>query len=320
MWFCISKMKLKTYQKVLTGIFVFLVFACFIATGFFLNSLHVSQVEAFRNLSGKIDNLDRDFNFKINEVQGNLSETKADLAATDNLLAATGQVLNNTNRELRTISGSVGNLDRELDILKASAGEDFSGIIEDAVKSVVTIRTDSGQGTGFIIHEDGYVVTNAHVISDGRGFLASRIQAITSKQRVRDARFLGHNSSLDIALLKISGDYDVLDFGNSDGVDIGEKVIAIGNPLGLQFSVSQGIVSAVRRRGSNGLNAYIQTDAALNPGNSGGPLINQEGEVIGINNFKLKGGENLGFALESNYMKNSLNEISQKVLNYTLIS
>lgn len=313
-------MKLKTHQKILTGIFVFLVFACFTTTGFFLNSLHVGQAEAFRNLSGKIDDLDRDFNFKINGVREDLSETRAGLAATDNLLETTGRALNNTNEELKTISGSVGNLDKELDVLKASAGEDFSRIIEDAVKSVVTIRTDSGQGTGFIVHEDGYVVTNAHVISDGMGFLAPRIQAITSNQRVRDARFLGHNSSLDIALLKISGDYEVLDFGDSDGVDIGEKVIAIGNPLGLQFSVSQGIVSAVHRRGANGLNAYLQTDAALNPGNSGGPLINQEGEVIGINNFKLEGGENLGFALESNHMKNSLNEISRKVLNHTLIS
>ena len=102
-------------------------------------------------------------------------------------------------------------------------------------------------------------------------------------------------------------------------VQVGEKVIAIGNPLGLQFSVSQGIVSATHREGANRLNAYIQTDAALNPGNSGGPLINTEGKVIGINNFKIGGGESLGFALESNYIEETINEIAQEELGVELL-
>jgi len=83
---------------------------------------------------------------------------------------------------------------------------------------------------------------------------------------------------------------------------VGEKVIAIGNPLGLSLSVTEGIVSGVHRIGDNNLPAYIQTDAALNPGNSGGPLINTDGKVIGINNFKISGTESLGFALESDYI------------------
>ena len=119
--------------------------------------------------------------------------------------------------------------------------------------------------------------------------------------------------------MKIEGDYNVLNFANSDNVQIGEKVIAIGNPLGLQFSVSEGIVSAVHREGISELNSYIQTDAALNPGNSGGPLINKNGEVIGINNFKINTGESLGFALESNYIIESVNKIGQNSINKTLI-
>ena len=107
--------------------------------------------------------------------------------------------------------------------------------------------------------------------------------------------------------------------GNSDKVQVGEKVIAIGNPLGLQFSVSQGIISAVHRIGINGIEAYLQTDAALNPGNSGGPLINTQGKVIGINNFKIGSGENLGFALESNYIIDSVNDIYFQLFNETLI-
>ena len=283
------------------------------ATGILLNLIYTSQITAAEELDEKINNLGSDINSEINKLTNNLIETREDLVKTR------GDLID-TKKEVESVSGSIGNLDKEIDLLKASAGEDFSGIIEDAVKSVVTIKTNTGsQGTGFIIHEDGYIVTNAHVLANEGGYLASSIQAITFKQKTKDAEFLGHNNELDIALLKISGDYNELDLGNSDRINIGEKVIAIGNPLGLQFSVSQGIVSAVHRRGVNGLEAYIQTDAALNPGNSGGPLINQKGRVIGINNFKISGGENLGFALESNYIEESINEISQKVLNETLI-
>jgi len=209
---------------------------------------------------------------------------------------------------------SLQSLDVQFDLLKASAGEDFSGIIEDVVKSVVTIRTDVGQGTGFIISDDGYLITNAHVLVG-----AHEVKAITYKQKIMNANFIGYDADFDIALLKVSGNYDELKFANSNNVQTGEKVIAIGNPLGLQFSVSEGIVSAVHRTGMNGIDAYIQTDAALNPGNSGGPLINKQGKVIGINNFKISTGESLGFALESNYIKEAVNSISQQALNETLL-
>ena len=132
-------------------------------------------------------------------------------------------------------------------------------------------------------------------------------------------RLIGYDDNIDLALLKISGDCDKLSLGDSDKVQVGEKVIAIGNPLGLQFSVSQGIVSAIHREGPNGLDAYIQTDTPLNPGNSGGPLIDQNGRVIGINNFKIGDSESLGFALESNYIKSTVNDISQKSVGEKLI-
>ena len=209
---------------------------------------------------------------------------------------------------------TIGSLGTEFDELKATASSDFSGIIGQVVESVVTIRTDVAQGTGFIITEDGYIVTNAHVLVGGR-----EIQTITSNQKQTSAEFIGYNGDMDIALLKISGSYNDLNFADSDNIQVGEKVIAIGNPLGLQFSVSEGIISAIHREGINGIKAYIQTDAALNPGNSGGPLIDTSGEVIGINNFKVSGGESLGFALESNYIKIGVNQISQELLNRTLI-
>ena len=252
-----------------------------------------------------------ELNNNVEEINSKILELQAD---TQNKISGLTENIVQTNQELKALGSQLGSIDEEISLLKASTSEDFSGIIEDAVKAVVTIRTDVGQGTGFIITEDGYLVTNAHVLSGGR-----EVEAINYEQDIIGAEFIGYESNLDIALLKIEGNYDKLTLDNSNMVQVGEKVIAIGNPLGLQFSVSEGIVSAIHRTGLGDLEAYIQTDAALNPGNSGGPLINKEGKVIGINNFKVGTGENLGFALESNYIKEAVNNIAEKALNQTLI-
>ena len=244
----------------------------------------------------------------------NYNDLDAGIKDTQSKITTLTETLIKTQGEINTLGVHVTTINEEFDLLKASAGEDFSGIIEDSVRGVITIRTDVSQGTGFIISKDGYIVTNAHVISG-----AKEIIAITYNQEVINVEFIGYEINFDIALLKIPGEYDRLRLDNSEDVQIGEKVIAIGNPLGLQFSVTEGIVSAVHRTGLNGEDAYIQTDAALNPGNSGGPLINKEGKVIGINNFKIGSGESLGFALESNYIKEVVNYISEEKLNQTLI-
>ncbi|HLA23485.1 MAG TPA: trypsin-like peptidase domain-containing protein [Candidatus Nanoarchaeia archaeon] len=290
-------MALEKHHKWLIGGFSSFVLISLIAMGTFLYLFYVKIDLNYDNLNQKI--LDSQL-----ETQGQISEL------TENLMQ-TNEILNS----------EIGSLNQELSLLQASAGEDFSGIIEEVRKSVVTIKTSAGfEGTGFLISEDGYVVTNAHVIADKSGYLATVIQTIGYQKNTENAEFIGYDGTLDIALLKISGDHKFLEFENSDSVQIGEKVIAIGNPLGLSFSVSQGIVSGVHRIGGNGIEGYIQTDAALNPGNSGGPLINKESKVIGINNFKISSGESLGFALESNYIIEAVNEISQKKLNQTLIN
>ncbi|MBR9705232.1 trypsin-like serine protease, partial [Candidatus Pacearchaeota archaeon] len=170
------------------------------------------------------------------------------------------------------------------------------------------------QGTGFILTTDGFVVTNAHVLSGARF-----ADGILSNSGVEGMDLIGYNLTLDLALLKIDGTYEPLKLGDSNDVRVGEKVIAIGNPLGLGFSVSEGIVSGVHREGlERDLFAYIQTDAALNPGNSGGPLINTDGVAIGINNFKARG-ENIGFALESNHLKSGVNDITMRKLNRSIL-
>ena len=289
-------MALKKHHKWIIGSFSSLIVFFMFTSSFLVYTLFLNQQQNYGILNQKIADSEANIQSKINELAESLIQTN--------------EILND----------ELGLLSRELNVLKASAGEDFSGIVEDSIKSVVTIKTSAGfQGTGFIISDVGYLVTNAHVLADSSGNLASSIRAITFNQVTKNAEFIGHNNRFDIALLKISGNYDPLRFANSNNIQIGENVIAIGNPLGLQFSVTEGIVSAVHREGINGVDAYIQTDAALNPGNSGGPLINKEGKVIGINNFKIGSGENLGFALESNYIIDTVNEIYFQKFNETLI-
>ena len=183
--------------------------------------------------------------------------------------------------------------------------EDITDIIAKSIRSVVGVMTEVSQGSGFIISPNGYIVTNNHIL---RG--SNDIKIRTVDNEIKSAELIGVNSILDIALLKIEGEYDYLEFTSLKEVRIGEKAIAIGNPRGLLFSVSEGIVSGINRKGNNNLSLYIQTDAALNPGSSGGPLINKEGKVMGINNFKLQG-DNLGFALNSDSIIEAVNGILQ---------
>ncbi|HPD81799.1 MAG TPA: trypsin-like peptidase domain-containing protein [Candidatus Pacearchaeota archaeon] len=283
-------MKLKKHHKWVIGGFSTIVIIYMVITAVLLNGIIVKQQINHNELSDRIDNLQADTQNKLNELTKDLMETKNSFMSLDKSLTS------------------------ELNELKASTSSDFSGVIESAIKSVVTVRTDIGQGTGFIIKEDGYIVTNAHVLSGGR-----TVYILDYEQTEHITELVGYDLDWDIALLKIEGNYPKLELGNSDNIHVGEKVIAIGNPLGLQFSVSEGIISAVDRIGMNEISGYIQTDAALNPGNSGGPLINTAGEVIGINNFKVGSGESLGFALESNYIKQAVNSIFQEQFEQNLI-
>lgn len=196
-------------------------------------------------------------------------------------------------------------VERDLGLLKSGQTGDFSAVVEEAMKGVVNIATDRSAGTGFVINYSGIIVTNLHVLSG-----ASRIKVLTADGEVFSADFIGGDRLRDVALIRINNsDLRSLEFADSDSLKVGNKVIAIGNPLGLSFTVTEGIVSALDRPGANGLNEYIQTDVSLNPGNSGGPLLDTSGKVIGINNFKIGGAENIGFALESNSAEKVINAI-----------
>ena len=169
-----------------------------------------------------------------------------------------------------------------------------------------------GQGSGSIIDQEGYILTNNHVVGD-----ADKIRVRLSDGRVFPAKIIGSDPLSDIAVIKIEGDeLPVLPIGNSAEIRTGETVIAIGNPFGLSNTVTMGIISA-KGRSDLGLQGvvyedFIQTDAAINPGNSGGPLINLEGKIIGVNTaiFSRNGGyQGIGFSVPINMAQHIMNEL-----------
>ncbi|NGT51232.1 trypsin-like serine protease [Clostridium perfringens] len=181
------------------------------------------------------------------------------------------------------------------------------------------VKEQEGLGSGFIINENGYVVTNYHVING-----AQEVKVIFSDGKEVNAKVVNYDAERDIAVIKITDDVKmpgIAQLGDSSTVKAGEEVIAIGNPLGKEFSstVTKGIVSSPNRKmkteNGNVLD-YIQTDAAINPGNSGGPLINSKGEVIGINTAKKVGEdiEGIGFAIPINEVKTRLGSLSKPIL------
>ena len=165
-------------------------------------------------------------------------------------------------------------------------------------------------GSGFIIDDQGYIVTNNHVIED-----ADQIKVILSDDKEFDAELVGRDSKTDLALIQIKGARDLapLPLGNSDDLKVGTWVVAIGSPFGLEQTVTAGIVSAKGRIiGSGPYDDFIQTDASINPGNSGGPLLNMDGEVVGINTAIIASGQGIGFAIPINLARGIIDQLKDK--------
>ena len=175
--------------------------------------------------------------------------------------------------------------------------------------SVIKVSTPGGPGSGVLINEDGYAITNAHAIQGETDLRATvwipQPDGTLKRTTIEDIEIIAVNNHLDLALLKIKHpdgkpfDFSVLEQAESSGV--GQTVFAIGNPLGLERSMSQGVIST-KQRSLDGL-TYIQTDTAINPGNSGGPLFNTQGEVVGITNMGILAAESLNFAIPTRYVK-----------------
>ncbi|MEL6865317.1 MAG: Do family serine endopeptidase [Bacteroidota bacterium] len=210
----------------------------------------------------------------------------------------------------------------------SSSPTDFTAAAEAVTPAVVNIKTQGEEygfwggsssyggssGSGVIISPDGYIVTNNHVIEDGQ-----KIEVTLNDKRKYKAKLIGTDSSTDLALLKIKSDSDLpaLMFGNSDSILVGEWVLAVGNPFNLESTVTAGIVSAKGRsidilEDNYRVESFIQTDAAVNPGNSGGALVNTNGELVGINTAIItRSGryEGYSFAIPANLARKVIRDI-----------
>jgi Do/DeqQ family serine protease len=212
---------------------------------------------------------------------------------------------------------------------------EFTDLVEHVIPSVVSITTttppdrealvrqffglgggnvtpSSKMGSGMIVSPEGYIVTNWHVVNG-----ASQVTVQLSDGRSLPASIAGADRRSDIAVLKINADgLQPIAFGDSELVKVGQMVFAVGNPFGLQETVTQGIISAKGRRTmSEAANEFFQTSTTINPGNSGGPLVDIHGKVIGINNFILSrsgGSEGIGFAIPSNVARRVYEDIVQR--------
>ncbi len=175
--------------------------------------------------------------------------------------------------------------------------------------AVIKVSTPSGLGSGVILNAEGYAITNAHVIQGEAALRATvwfpELGDTLKRTVIKGVEIIAINNHLDLALLKIphptGGEFVFAPLESEESIEVGQVVFAIGNPLGLERTLSQGVISTTQRN-FDGL-TYVQTDTAINPGNSGGPLFNTKGEIIGITNMGLVLAEALGFAIPSRYVK-----------------
>ncbi len=296
-------------------IIVFVLFA--IIASYNLYSLNQKLAEQYNTLSttiqanteqlqNKIATEKETLNAKINENKKETDQQYANLTGTiektkvENqkniftLQDELAQAKTKSDEEVKKLKDSINNIQVD--------SKDFSAIIPDVVKTVVSIKTDKGSGSGVIIDKKGYLITNYHVIAD-----ITKLGIFTSEGKIYAGRLIKEDKTQDIAVLQIVQDttnteqaqqtFNFLEFEDSSTIQVGQKVIAVGNPSGLEFSVSEGIISATNRADDNGTPLF-QIDAAINPGNSGGPLVTINKKIAGINALKLTGTEALGFAIK----------------------
>ncbi|MGH7951017.1 MAG: S1C family serine protease [Limisphaerales bacterium] len=193
----------------------------------------------------------------------------------------------------------------------AAPARDVSSLVKQIGEAVVEVRTPEGLGSGFFINADGYLITNFHVIQ-GETEISVEVYHQTDgeleRETYKQVKIIAINKFHDLALLHIEDKnapkFKYVTLGSSDALSVGDSVFAIGSPLGLERTVTSGILSTKTRELEGEL--YLQTTAQINPGNSGGPLFNLAGEVVGVTNMKITFGEGLGFAIPVELVKNFL--------------
>jgi serine protease Do len=194
---------------------------------------------------------------------------------------------------------------------RPAPARDVQDLVKQIGEAVVQVRTPGGLGSGFFINADGYLITNFHVI-EGETEISVEVyhqkDGQLDRETYKQVKIVAINKFHDLALLQIEDKsapkFKFIMLGGSDALTVGDSVFAIGSPLGLERTVTQGIISTKTRELEGEL--YLQTSAQINPGNSGGPLFNMAGEVVGVTNMKITSGEGLGFAIPVELVKNFL--------------
>ena len=195
----------------------------------------------------------------------------------------------------------------QLEAQRSSEEETVIRVARTATPAVVSVSRRGGSGSGVIVRADGIILTNAHVVGSARS-----VEVRTADGRTFQGSVLGTDVDVDTAVVRISAtNLPAAPLADSDRLEVGQLAIAIGNPLGLERTVTRGVVSAINRgpRGIDIAAGLIQTDAAINPGNSGGPLLDSSGRVIGINTAILAGTTGLGFAIPINVAVDVMEQI-----------
>ncbi|MDY3006799.1 S1C family serine protease [Anaerococcus porci] len=240
-----------------------------------------------------------------------------------------GSSIKNSNNTIKS-----NNSNEKESVVNISPSDDMTmerAVVEKSINSVVGITTKTkatqntifgpqtgyveGVGSGSIVTKDGYILTNSHVVDDGD---AGEINVLLSNNKTLPAKLIWNDTTLDLAVIKVEeNNLPAIALGDSDKVKVGDRSVAIGNPLGLelQSTVTSGIISGLNRTVSfqNGaqMDGLMQTDAAINSGNSGGALLNNKGELIGINTAKAGNSDGIGFAIPVNLAKTVIDEISK---------
>ena len=288
-------------------------FTAFLAFAFFeINSIKKNQeslINEFNTFKENIDSFSKETKNSIELLSHDIGDARSSFdSSLKNVQTSVDDVKTASNKQFAALGGQLSTLQVESEekfkTLEQSVAlnlksEDFSKVIKNSVESVVSIRTDAGVGSG--VFTNGYIITNQHVIAG-----ASAAVVLTYDNKKHAVQVIGYDTFNDLAILRIDETYPSLDFGREPVV--GQRVIAVGNPGGLEFTVTEGIVSAVNRKDSQG-REYVQTDVPINPGNSGGPLIDATGRIVGINTLKIKGYEGIGFAVPGNIVRSSLERI-----------
>ena len=272
----------------------------------------------------KLDGLEQSLGLKDQQLQDRLEEvdktSKAELSKVEQKMLAnfktletsindkTSEVKLDLETQLEGVSTKFEEKSSELEGKISSLdveSSDFSAIIDDVLESVVSVRTNKGSGSGVFVTSD-LIITNRHVLEE-----ASSVYVVDYNGNWSNAKIIATAENVDLAALRIISEkeYSYLRMADQSDTKVGEKIIAVGNPLGLSFTVTEGIISSLNRVVDGQI--YLQTDVPINPGNSGGPLINSEKKVVGINTFKLTNSEGLGFAVPSNVVQEFIDLVEE---------